>query len=288
MKHFLIFVFACFIIHTGFAQRKDKKLEKQVATLLQGYNGSIGIYVKDLKKGKTISINADTIFPTASMVKIPILIGVMDKVNKGELTFNQNMQYRDSLLYEGVDILGSLRDSATIELSKVVMLMLTMSDNTASLWLQSLAGKGTRINELLDSLGFKNTRVNSRTPGRETNRTEFGWGQTTPKEMAVLMEKLVNGEVINKEQSAYMLRLLGRNYWDDYAISQIPSDVFVASKGGAVDKSRSEVLFVNGNGARYIFCICTKNNKDESWEKDNEAWQLTRKISRLLWNYFSN
>lgn len=288
MKHFLIFVFACFIIHTGFAQRKDKKLEKQVATLLQGYNGSVGIYVKDLNKGKTISINADTIFPTASMVKIPILIGVMDKVNKGELTLNQNLQYRDSLLYEGVDILGSLRDSATIELSKVVMLMLTMSDNTASLWLQSLAGKGTRINELLDSLGFKNTRVNSRTPGRETNRTEFGWGQTTPKEMALLMEKIVNGEVINKEQSAYMLRLLGRNYWDDYAISQIPSDVFVASKGGAVDKSRSEVLFVNGNGARYIFCICTKNNKDESWEKDNEAWQLTRKISRLLWNYFSN
>jgi beta-lactamase class A len=222
------------------------------------------------------------------MVKIPILIRVMDKVSKGELTFNQNMQYRDSLLYEGVDILGSLRDSATIELSKVVMLMLTMSDNTASLWLQSLAGKGTRINEILDSLGFKYTRVNSRTPGRETNRTEFGWGQTTPKEMALLMEKIVNGEVINKEQSAYMLRLLGRNYWDDYAISQIPSDVFVASKGGAVDKSRSEVLFVNGNGARYIFCICTKNNKDESWEKDNEAWQLTRNISRLLWNYFSN
>ena len=106
--------------------------------------------------------------------------------------------------------------------------------------------------------------------------------------MALLMEKIVNGEVINKEQSVYMLRLLGRNYWDDYAISQIPSDVFVASKGGAVDKSRSEVLFVNGNGARYIFCICTKNNKDESWEKDNEAWQLSRKISRLLWNYFSN
>lgn len=161
-------------------------------------------------------------------------------------------------------------------------------DNTASLWLQSLAGKGTRINEILDSLGFKNTRVNSRTPGRESDRVMYGWGQTTPKEMATIIEKIVRGEVINKERSSQMLRLLGRNYWDEQAISQIPPGVFVASKNGAVNQSRSEILFVNGEGARYIFCICTKNNKDESWKPDNEAWVLTKKLSALFWNYFNN
>jgi beta-lactamase class A len=161
-----------------------------------------------------------------------------------------------------------------------------MSDNTASLWLQSLAGKGTRINELLDSMGFVATRVNSRTPGREAIRNIYGWGQTSPREMATLMEKIVRGEVISKERSEQMLRLLGRNFWDEQAISQIPSDVFVASKGGAVDESRSEVLFVNGRGARYVFCICTKNNKDQSWGENNEAWVLTRKLSKLLWKYF--
>ena len=212
----------------------------------------------------------------------------MDKLNTGELTYHQNLTYRDSLLYAGVDILGSFKDTEKVDLSKVLMLMLSTSDNTASLWLQSLAGKGTRINEILDSLGFKNTRVNSRTPGRELDRTIYGWGQTTPKEMATIMEKIVRGEVINKERSAQMLRLLGRNYWDEQAVSQIPPDIFVASKNGAVNQSRSEVLFVNGDGARYIFCICTKNNKDESWKPDNEAWVLTKKISALLWDYFSN
>jgi beta-lactamase class A len=64
--------------------------------------------------------------------------------------------------------------------------------------------------------------------------------------------------------------------------------VFVASKNGAVNQSRSEVLFVNGKGARYIFCICTKNNKDESWKPDNEAWVLTKKLSALFWDHFSN
>ncbi len=284
---FLIFLFV-FAIAKLPAQKIDKKLQQQVETLIKGFNGDIGVYVKNLKNGKVVSINADTIFPTASMVKVPILIGVMDKLNTGELTYHQSLTYRDSLLYEGVDILGSFNDTEKVDLSKILMLMLTTSDNTASLWLQSLAGKGTRINEILDSLGFKYTRVNSRTPGRETDRTLYGWGQTTPKEMATILEKIVSGEVVSKERSAQMLRLLGRNYWDEQAISQIPAGVFVASKNGAVNQSRSEVLFVNGEDARYIFCICTKNNKDESWKPDNEAWVLTKKLSALLWNYFRN
>jgi len=286
MKKIIVACFALLIITKLPAQKIDKKLQKQIAELIKDFHGDIGVYVKNLENGKTVAINADTVFPTASMVKIPILIGLMDKLNRGELSYHQPLTYKDSLLYAGVDILGSFKNDEKIELSKVMMLMLTMSDNTASLWLQTLAGKGTRINELLDSMGFVATRVNSRTPGREAIRNIYGWGQTSPREMATLMEKVVNGDIISKERSAQMLRLLGRNYWDEEAISQIPSDVFIASKSGAVDETRNEVLFVNGHGARYVFCICTKNNKDKSWEAGNEAWVLTRKLSKMLWEKF--
>jgi beta-lactamase class A len=264
----------------------DKKLQKKIEQVLQGFGGQAGVYVKNLKTGKVVSINADTIFPTASMIKLPILIGVMDKINRGELKDTQNLVYHDSLLYEGVDILGSFKAGEKIELGKVVMLMLTMSDNTASLWLQRLSGTGTRINEIMDSLGFKNTRVNSRTPGREQNRSIYGWGQTTPREMAMLMEKMANGTLLDKRSSDEMLRLTSRNFWDDAAISQIPPGIFIASKNGAVDESRSEVLFVNAPNRPYVFCISTKNNKDTSWDESNEAWVMTRKLSALLWNYF--
>ncbi|HEU4901433.1 MAG TPA: serine hydrolase [Flavisolibacter sp.] len=286
MKKIFLCLTALFILLETPAQKPDKKLQRQVEEVLSGFGGNIGVYIKNLKNGKTVAVNADTVFPTASMVKIPILVGVTDKLNRGELDYHQTLTYKDSLLYAGVDILGSFKNDEKIELSKVMMLMLTMSDNTASLWLQSLAGTGTRINGLLDSLGFSVTRVNSRTPGREAARSVYGWGQTSPREMATLMEKVVNGEIINPERSARMLRLLGRNYWDEVAVSQIPSDVFVASKNGAVDESRSEVLFVNGRGARYLFCVCTKNNKDQSWTENNEAWVLTRKLSKLAWEHF--
>lgn len=289
IRTFAALFFCCLFLPALHAQKKDKKLQQQLEELIRDFKGDIGVYVKNLKNNKTVSINADTIFPTASMVKIPILIGIMDKINRGELHYHQDLTYRDSLLYAGVDLLGSFKDTEHIDLSKVVMLMLTMSDNTASLWLQSLAGTGARINRILDSIGFQYTRVNSRTPGRESNRKQYGWGQTTPREMATLMEKIVKGEVVSSEKSQQILRLLGRNYWDEYAISQVPSDVFVASKGGAVNESRSEVLFVNGQGARYVFCISTKNNKDQSWDSaTNEAWELTRKVSKLLWDHFSN
>ena len=286
MRKALFFFAALLTLLQAAAQKKDKKLQRQVEEAIQGFGGDIGVYIKNLENGKTVAINADTVFPTASMVKIPILVGVMDKLNRGELDYHQTLTYKDSLLYEGVDILGSFKNDEKIELSKVMMLMLTMSDNTASLWLQSLAGTGTRINEILDSLGIRVTRVNSRTPRREAARSVYGWGQASPREMALLMEKIVNGEIISPERSNQLLRLLGRNYWDENAISQIPSDVFVASKNGAVDESRSEVLFVNGRGARYLFCLCTKNNKDQSWTASNEAWVLTRKLSKLVWEHF--
>jgi len=281
---FLLTIISC----SAIAQKTDAKLEKQIRELIQGFHGDIGIYVHDLKHDKTVSINADTIFPTASIVKIPILIGVMSKIQQGELNYHQRLTYTDSLLYsEGDDILSRFKDSATIELSKVMMLMITISDNCASLWLQGLSGGGKRINQIMDSLGLQVTRVNSRTPGREINRSNYGWGQTSPREIAMLMEGIVKAQVLSDSSSARMLRLLSRQYWDEEAISQIPAGIFVADKNGAVDASRNEILYVNCPNNPYIFSIFTKNNKDTSWNAGNEAWVLTRKLSGLLWKYYN-
>jgi beta-lactamase class A len=285
MKKLLAFIFVVALVPAQ-AQKVNKKLQQSLETLTTGFKGDVGIYVKDLHTGKIARINADSIFPTASMVKVPILIGIMDKLNKGELKYHQELTYKDSLLYAGSDLLASLKNNEKVELSKVIMLMLTTSDNTASLWLQSLAGTGTRINQILDSIGYTATRVNSRTPGREAGRDKFGWGQTSPKEMATMFEALANRTLMDATSSEKMIRLLGRNYWDEEALSQIPPDVFVASKNGAVNASRSEAMYVSGKNARYVFCICTKNNKDTSWESNNEGWELARKVSKLLWETY--
>ncbi len=287
MRKYLLLVLLLTFQICAAQEKVDKKLQYRIDTLIKNFNGKIGVYVKNLRTNQVAMVNADSIFPTASIVKVPIMLGIFDKINKGELKYHQSLQYRDSLLYAGEDILGSFKDSEHVELSKVLMLMLTTSDNTASLWLQYLADKGTRINAILDSNGYLYTRVNSRTPGRETNRTQFGWGQTTPREMANIFLQINNEKFISKAASQKMKRLLSRQYWDEESISQVPPTASILCKNGAVDASRSEVLLINSKGSSYIFSIFTKENKDISWNHRNEAWVLTRKLSSLLWNYFN-
>lgn len=286
MRQNIFIICMLLLAMTGMSQKNDHKLEVRLQEAIKGFNGEVGIYVQHLKSGKVVAINADTVFPTASIVKVPILVGVIDKIEKNELRYDSAHQYRDSLLYAGEDILGSFKDGEKIYLEKIIMLMLTMSDNTASLWLQQMAGTGTRINAILDSLGFQHTRVNSRTTGREANRLQYGWGQTSPREIARLFEMIYRQQLFSPVSCENMMRFLGRNFWDENAISQIPPYIQVFSKNGAVNEVRSEVLLVNAPNNPYIFCIFTKNNKDQSWQRTNEAWQLARKTSKLVWDYF--
>ncbi|GAA3974159.1 serine hydrolase [Mucilaginibacter dorajii] len=273
-----------FITVASFAQT-DKKLTTKIAEAVKGFHGQVGIYVHNLKTGKTVALNADTLFPTASMIKVSIQCGVMDKIDKGELKYNQKLVYRDSLLYAGEDILGSFKNGDTIQLSKVAMLMITMSDNTASLWLQKLAGSDY-INDWLQQNGFKVMRVNSRATGREAIRKIYGWGVSTPYEMCRLFTMIRNGEAVSPAASERMYRNMGRIYWDEHALSQIPPYVHTISKQGAVDESRSETVLVNAPHGDYVFSIITNHNADQSWGATNEAGLLIKKISALLWHYY--
>jgi beta-lactamase class A len=276
-----------FIFFTASAQKIDKDLQKQIEVLVKSFHGTVGIFIHELKKDRIVSFNADTVFPTASVVKIPILIGIMNKIQNKELEFHQVMIYKDTIKYDpGEDVLASFKPDEKILLSKLMLLSISLSDNTASLMLQGIAGGGLRINYLMDSLGFAYTRVNSRTPGREKEREIYGWGQTTPREIARLMDEIEKGKILSQRSCDRMLRTLGRQYWDEEAISQIPPNVFVASKSGAVDESRNEILYVNAPNP-YIFSIFTKNNTDQSWDYNNEAWVLTRKLSALLFKYYN-
>jgi len=267
-------------------EQKDTVLVQKLSSLIKDFRGDVGIYVRHLSTGRTAAIRADELFPTASLIKVTILAALFDRIKRGELDYKSELVYRDSLMYAEGDILGSFKDEAKITLSKVVMLMITVSDNTASLWCQHLAGTGTAINRWLEEHGFHRTRVNSRTPGRHDDWEKYGWGQTTPREMAELPVMIREGRAVSPAASEEMYRVLRRIYLDGEALSQIPPTVQVASKQGAVNRSRSEVVLVNAPSGDYVFCVITKNQEDESWGRDNEGFVLLCNVSRLLWQHF--
>jgi beta-lactamase class A len=280
-----LFLMSCTSSQTLVREQTDPVLQQKLESIVHGFKGDVGIFVRHLRTGQMAAIQADTLFPTASMIKVPILCATFDKINKGELRYDQILLYRDSLKYDD-GVTGSFRDSTKIPLSELVMLMITLSDNTASLWLQQLAGTGATINAWLEQNGFHNTRVNSRTPGRRPNWEVYGWGQTTPREMADLLLMIYEGRAVSPNASEQMYRVLTKPYWDSDALSQLPPTIHAASKSGSVNASKSEVVLVNGPSGDYVFCVIVKNQQNKGAEYDNDGYVLIRDVSRAIWQHF--
>jgi beta-lactamase class A len=214
------------------------------------------------------------------------LVGIFDKIQQGAYQYHQPLVYRDSMSRKGSGLMQFFRDSSATDLQTAITLMITHSDNAAAVWCERLAGGGAAINAWLAAHGFDSTRLNNRTAGREQARQQYGWGQTTPREMARLVTMIRNEEAVSPVASQTMYRIMTHVFWDEYALSALPPYVQAASKQGMVDDSRSEVVLVNAPHGDYVFYIATKNNKDQRWAADNEAWRLARRVSALLWEYF--
>lgn len=284
----LLVVILCAAVHSSAAQDRitDPELQRGLEELTRDFKGVAGIYVYHLETNREAGVHSDTIFPTASIVKVPILAGLFKKIENGEYSLHESLVYREDRAYGGSGLMQFYKDSTLTDLRTLAALMTGYSDNTTSLWSQELAGGGLEINKLMDSLNLEHTRVNSRTQGREDIWKIYGWGQTTPREMASLLIKMRNRELISPRASDEMYRLMTNSFYTDYSLSQIPPYIQAASKQGMVEASRSELVMVNAPGGDYVFYFATKNIEDNSWEFSNEAWELSRRISAYLWNYF--
>jgi beta-lactamase class A len=268
-------------------ERPDPRLQQEIEAAVQGFHGGVGVYVHHFRSGATASISADDTFPTASMIKVPIMVGVFDAMQAGRFGFNDTApEPRARAKFPEDDISAGLSDTARITVARLLTLSLTYSDNSASLWLQQLAGTGTAINAWLQVHGFAVTRVNARTAGREADYDRWGWGQTTAREMARLVTLIRQGQVVSPAASEEMYRTMTRSFWTGEALSQLPPTVQAASKQGAVDQSRSEVVLVNAPSGDYVFCVITKNQEDQSERPENEGYRLLRRVSALLWKHF--
>jgi beta-lactamase class A len=93
-------------------------------------------------------------------------------------------------------------------------------------------------------------------------------------------------KAVSPAASQEMYRHLTRIYWNAQALSQLPPWVQAASKQGAVDQSKSEVVLVNAPSGDYVFSVITKEQEDQRWVEDNEGYVLIRKVSALLWKTF--
>lgn len=266
---------------------RDTALERRLEGLAARVDGGSGIYVRHLGTGRGAMVRADELFPTASIIKVPILAATFDLIERDRLRYDTVITWADSLRYGDDDgLVNQLRDSASLPLNQATLMMITTSDNAAALLLQALAGGGAAINEWLAANGFDSTRVNSRTPGRREIWQRYGWGQTTPREIAEMVVRMREGTLVSEAASDQMYRHLTRIHWNGEALSELPPWVQAASKQGMVSRSRAEVVLVNAPTGDYVFAVLTRDQTDTSDGRENQGYVLIREVSRLLWDEF--
>ena len=247
-------------------------LRHTLDSLADAHHGVVGYSIIDLGTGDTLSRRGDETFPTASLIKVPILVTLYDLVAKHQISLDDPLTLLDIDKVPGSCSLQFMHDGATITVHDAAWLMATQSDNTATnLLLDRIIIR--RVWAKMESLGLMHTKVHSKTFLRISSvamdsSAKYGLGVSTPNEMAHLFVLLAKGQAVNPASDSAMLDILEHN--EDNTLLQRELDgVRAAHKTGAVDDARTECsLFYLRS--RVVACVFTKENKDQRWILDSE------------------
>jgi D-alanyl-D-alanine carboxypeptidase (penicillin-binding protein 5/6) len=267
-----------------------QSLAERLQPLISAHQGDVAVAVKHLKTGESFSHKADEPMPTASLIKLPIMVETYRQAAEGKVNLSDRVTFHDEDKTPGTGILSThFSDGATFSLRDAVRLMIAYSDNTGTNLVLAKIGLPA-TNETMEKLGLPNTKVHglvfrpnaSIEPER---RKQFGLGSTTAHEMIRLVEMIQVKKVVTPEACDAMLDHL--RHCEDKRLSRLlPAGVKVAHKTGSVAVVRTDAGLIEARGGPIAICVLTNNNKDQRWTEENAGEVLTSKIAREVYDHF--
>lgn len=202
-------------------------------------DGVLGVATIDLTSGRVFTYNADAVFPTASSIKIPIMIQVFRDERAGKFSFADKVTLgpKDNAGGSGGPLQKALdKGPVTVTVRELLEDMIQYSDNSATNRLIDMVGM-QRVNALIKELGLVRTRL--RRKMMDTAAAARGdENVSTPLEMARIVRLLYNKQVADPQSCKEMLNIMKKV--DAYMRPIIPANVEVASKPGDLDGVRTE------------------------------------------------
>jgi beta-lactamase class A len=248
-------------------------LRRTLDSIADRHRGVVGYSVIDVESGDRFSRRGDDKFPTASLIKVGVLVTVFDLVAKGQMSLADPLTVLAIDQTGGSGVLQYFHSGASITVRDAAWLVSTISDNTATnLLLDKINIR--RMWAKMDSLGLPNTRIHSKVNLRNTSvamdsSVKYGLGVTTPNEMARLFELLATGRAVNREADSTLLSMLERNT-ANFMMQRYAGGARAAFKDGETNQNRTECSLWYLR-RRVVACVMTRENADESWVIDNEA-----------------
>ena len=230
------------------------KLEISIKNIINEFNGLCGVSIFDLNSNWYFGHNDDLIFPTASSIKIPVLIKLIDDSYNNKFNLSDEITVSDEMKSRGSGIIHKMQGPISLTIENLAILMINLSDNTATNLCIDFA-KLNEINQMLVDYEFSNMRLNRKMQDYEA----INAGKeniSTPKEMNRIMQMLYSSNAINKKVSNKVLEILSIN--KSTPISQLlPEDTKVAGKTGGMPGVRCETAIIYLNNKKYVLTVMT-------------------------------
>jgi beta-lactamase class A len=270
------------------AQEKEQflwqKLEATISGVDHNLDGVLGVAILDLTTGQKYFLHADEVLPTASSIKIAILAELYRQAQQGKIKLGDLYTLQSSDLVAGSGIANALTPGVTrLTIRDVAALMISVSDNSATNIIIDRIGM-ENVNALLDSLGLTHTRlrrkmmdVKAAAEGRENI--------ATPREMAILLEDLYRGKVLNKQMTDDFFDLL-TVHKESYIPRELPEDLRIANKPGELEGVRNDSGIVFTGNRPFVISVMTtylrreKDGGDAIVRIATAAYQMFDRLSR--------
>lgn len=214
--------------------------ESRIRATLAGARGArFGLYIKDLGTGRQMELNSTSRFASASLVKIPILIGLYREMAGGRIAPTEGPVFEERERIGGSGVLKGERSGVKVNLRDLCHLMLQHSDNTAANILADLVGM-RRVTEICREYGWTNTNMVRPVMALELRRKGLeNW--TTPKEMGKMLEGMYRKTIVSPTASEEMMRLMLNPPIDDRLPRYLPERIDIVHKTGLIFDNAHDV-----------------------------------------------
>jgi beta-lactamase class A len=272
------------------AQGND--LQQRLEGMIRDFHGHAAIFAKDLKTGRSVAINADEPTQTASVIKLSLMLETFAEVKQGKIKLDDPLPLLKSNQVEGSGILQFVHPGLNTTVEDNVVLMIELSDNTAT---NQLIDKVplANVNARLAAMGLKNTyfykKVFRPSEGPQPpDQKKFGLGKTTAREMAQLMESIERCDLGAPELCQRMIDILKHQTVQEMIPRFIQSGdtsvapASVANKTGSLDDVRNDVAIVYAQSGPIIISAFTWDNVDHRWTAENSAELLIANMAKAI------
>jgi beta-lactamase class A len=269
-------------------------LESRLAPLIADHKGKVAVGVKNLTTGETWYHRGDAVMPTASLIKVAVLIETYMQADESKVNLRDTITLRDADKVPGSGVLNyHFSEGATFPLRDAVRLMMAVSDNTATNLVLDKVGIAA-VNKRMADWGCPETRINAKvfrgsTTSVDRARTaRYGLGSTTAKEMVKLFEKIQTNDGVRPALKLAMLGHLEKNDDKDKFTRLLPPGLGVAHKDGAVSDARTDAGIIYTPAGVLVVCVLTDDNKDRRWDRDNAGNLLCAKVARAVYDHYNS